>query len=79
MEVETGRTERAEFRMQVLETTYEVDLSGANAVAQWAQKLYPIVPRSLRFVGYLGTALWQGMEELEQQREQQESDGKIFC
>ena len=79
MRLETGRTEQAEFRMQVLETTYEVDLSGANEVAKWVQKCYPMIPRLLRFIGYLGSALWQGVEELEQKQEQKESDGKILC
>lgn len=78
VEMSTGRSETPEVTIKVIDTEYEVDLSGLNEAARLSQAHYPLIPQELRAAGYVIEELKRGLEALQQMQEKSDSGGKIF-
>lgn len=79
IEAKAGRSRSPEVNIRIIDTEYEVELSGLNQAVGLAQKYYPLVPRGLRGAGYLMEGLQQGLDALQKAQERTELGGKIFC
>ena len=79
VEAEADRSSSPEISVRIIDTEYEIELTGLNEAARLAQRYYPLIPRGLRGAGYLAEGLRQGMDALQRAQERTELGGKIFC
>lgn len=79
LEIHQERREKPEMTLTVLNTTYEVDLTGLDQAVAFCQEHFPLLPRKVRAVGYLTKELNHGLEQIKKEQEKSDLNGKIFC